>query len=246
MSETIRFWEEVNANIWPAFDYMHFDGWILRLTAGYSTNSNSVWPLYIGERPLDEKITFCEQLYADRGLACCFRLAPLPGHDELERLLLARGYEQSNPNLVMIQNALAAPAQSISELSLEEWLEAIFLIQPTDDLEIIEWEKRLHRQISLPGRYVIVERDGKPCGYGRSLQQGNILNLEKLWVQPQYRNCGAGTALIQGLLHMGQKTGADTAFLTVNEDNAAAQRLYARLGFEQRYAYRYLVPQAAA
>ncbi|WP_420631748.1 GNAT family N-acetyltransferase, cg3035/Rv0428c family [Candidatus Leptofilum sp.] len=69
--KAVRFWEETNANIWPAFDYLHFDGWLLRITRGYSRNSNSVWPLYDGNLPLAQKRRFCEQQYSDWGMRGC-------------------------------------------------------------------------------------------------------------------------------------------------------------------------------
>jgi len=70
---TVRFWEETNANIWLAFEYLHFDGWLLRITNGYSRNSNSVWPLYDGNLPIAQKISFWEQQYAACPSAFVFR-----------------------------------------------------------------------------------------------------------------------------------------------------------------------------
>lgn len=240
--KSVRFWEETNANIWPAFEYIHFDGWLLRMTRGYSRNSNSVWPLYEGNLPVEQKIKFCEQQYAARGLSCGFRLSDIPGHPAIEKILIELGYASVNPNLVMIQSSIKAPNGNIIELAVEEWVETIYLIHPVDDLNLKDWQRQFLRKISLPSRYAIVMKQGKACGYGRSVRQGNILNIENLWVQPDQRNQGVGTQLIQGLLRKGFEDGAETAYLTVNQSNQAAQRLYSRLGFEVRYSYRYFVP----
>jgi ribosomal protein S18 acetylase RimI-like enzyme len=243
---TVRFWEETNANIWPAFDYLHFDGWLLRITPGYSRNSNSVWPLYDGHLPLEEKIKFCEQRYSNRGIRCGFRLSDIPGHTAIEKTLIELGYASTNPNLVMILSSIKGQGAAITELPLDDWLETIYFIHPTEDPKMKDWEREFLLKISLPSRYVIVMRQGKACGYGRSVLQGNILNIEKLWVHPDHRNQGFGTQLIQGLLLKGNEDGAEIAYLTVNQSNKEAQRLYTRLGFEVRYSYRYLVPRSDA
>ena len=243
--KTVRFWEETNANIWPAFEVFHFDGWLLRMTRGYSRNSNSVWPLYDGNLPVEQKIEFCERQYSARGMSCGFRLADLPGHAALEKKLVGLGYAGDNPNLVMVQSSLKPQAGEITELALEDWLETIYFIHPVEDRKMKEWERQFLMKISLPSRYAVVVKNGKACGYGRSVLQGNILNLENLWVHPDHRNQGFGTQLIQGLLQKGYDEGAETAYLTVNQSNHAAQRLYSRLGFEVRYAYRYLVKNEA-
>jgi len=242
--KAVRFWEETNANIWPAFEYLHFDGWLLRITHGYSRNSNSVWPLYGGKLPIEQKIKFCEQQYSARGMSCGFRLSDIPGHETIEKKLIDLGYVSTNPNLLMIQSSIKTQEENIIELALDEWLETIYFVDPTGDLKMKEWERQFLMKISLPSRYAIVMKQDKPCGYGRSVLQGNILNIEKLWVHPNQRNQGFGTQLIQGLLRKGYEDGAEIAYLTVNQSNEAAQRLYSRLGFEVRYSYRYLVSES--
>lgn len=116
-----------------------------------------------------------------------------------------------------------------------------YRINPADDPGIIEWERQVLEKISLPIRFAIVMRDGIECAYGRSIQQGNLLNIENLWILPALQGQGIGTQLIQGLLQLGKKSGADIAYIAVNKSNVAARRLYERLGFRNRYLYRYLL-----
>jgi ribosomal protein S18 acetylase RimI-like enzyme len=238
-----RFWEETCANVWPSSAQMLYDGWLLRFAPGYFTNNNSVWPLYGGDLPLGEKISFCEKEYAARGLICKFRLSQLPGHDAIEAQLVDQGYMQSNPNLVMVRSSTDAPEAQIVELGLDAWLETIYHIHPVDDPTLIIRERRWLKKITLPSRLAVLMRHGAACAYGRSVLQGNILNIEKVWTLPEMRSQGLGTQLIHGLLRRGFEDGAETAFLTVNESNSGARRLYTRLGFVNQYLYRYLVPQ---
>ena len=239
----VRLWEETNANVWPSFEHMLYDGWLLRFTRGYSRNNNCVWPLYEGDMPLDLKITFCEGQYAARGLNCGFRLSELPGHGAIEERLTECGYVIDNPNLVMIRASMDTPGANITELGLDEWLETIYRLNPVDDPEMSNWERQVLKRIALPSRFAVVVRNGKACAYGRSARQGNILIIEDLWTLPELRSQGLGTQLIQGLLGLGLKDGTTTAYLTVNESNAGARRLYERLGFVDRYLYRYLIPK---
>jgi hypothetical protein len=140
--KTIRFWEEVNANIWPAFESFLYDGWLLRITRGYSRNSNSVWPLYDGELSLEQKVRFCEQQYSIRGMTCGFRLPDISRNCQIEPKLKKLGYSRDNPNLVMVKSSMKNAAGEITEMGLEEWMETIFKIHP-GDLEINKWEQKL-------------------------------------------------------------------------------------------------------
>jgi ribosomal protein S18 acetylase RimI-like enzyme len=239
----VRFWEEAYANAWPSFEQLLYDGWLLRFTPGYSKNNNSVWPLYDGAMPLERNIAFCELQYAARELNCNFRLSEIPGHEVIEERLTRRGYVEHNPNLVMVRPSTNGPEVEITDLLLDDWLELIYRIHPVDDPAIIDWERQVLKRLTLPGHYAVVKRKGKACGYGRSVRQGKILLIENLWTLPELRGQGLGTRLIQGLLQLGQRDGAEIASLTVNESNAGARRLYERLGFENGYRYRYLVPK---
>ena len=240
----VRLCEETYANVWPSFEHILYDGWLLRFTRGYSRNNNSVWPLYQGSLPLEEKITFCEQQYQIRGLTCGFRLSQLPDHEAIEAELTERGYVTDNPNLVMIRASLDGPKASITELGLDAWLETIYRIHPTDDPHVREWERQVLVKLALPVRYAVLMRKGEACAYGRSVRQGNILCIEDLWTLPTLRSQGLGTRLIQGLLQLGLENGAENALLAVNQSNTGARRLYKRLGFVDSYLYHYLIPKA--
>lgn len=239
MMNTIRFWEEFSANIFPAFNHMLYDGWLLRFADGRANHNNSVWPLYGGDLPLAEKIAFCDHQLAGRGFTRCFRLAEIPGHDAIAALLTERGYAEENPNLVLLNPSVDGPEAAITELALDEWLEIAFQIDPVDNPHLKTWQRRVFSLLALPRRFAVVIRDGQACAYGYSVQQGDILNLNDLWVQPELRGQGIGTQLIHGLMQRGREDGAAIACITVNESNTAARRLYARLGFVQRYRYSY-------
>lgn len=99
-------------------------------------------------------------------------------------------------------------------------------------------------KLALLCRFAVVIIEGNAVAYGRSVLQGNVLNIEDLWTLPALRSQGLGTQLIQGLLRFGVEDNADTVYLTVNESNVLAQQLYERLGFANRYLYRYLVPES--
>ena len=237
---TTRFWEELFANIWPSFDHILYDGWLLRFADGFSTNNNSVWPLYTGNLPIDEKIVFCEEQYRERGLTCAFRLAEIPGHDTIASRLTTQGYVEENPNWVMVNpSTVASPMADITTLALDEWLEIAYQINSVDDPTLKEKVCKVLSRGANPRCFAIVARDEQACAYGYATRQGNILHLRELWVLPELRGQGIGTQLIHGLIRRGREDGADIACLAVNESNTGARRLYARLGFVQRHRYSY-------
>jgi hypothetical protein len=130
--KTIRFWEEINANIWPAFDNYLYDVWLLRITKGYSRNSNSVWPLYDGELSIEQKVIFCERQYSNREMTCGFRLPDISKNRPIVRKINELGYVRDNPNLVMVKSSIKNAEAEITEMGLEEWVDKIYRIRPGD------------------------------------------------------------------------------------------------------------------
>ena len=56
--------------------------------------------------------------------------------------------------------------------------------------------------------------------------------VQGVWVRPDLRGRGLGTAALAGVLHYALRL-APTASLYVNDFNAAARRMYAKLGMRQ-------------
>ena len=63
---------------------------------------------------------------------------------------------------------------------------------------------------------------------------------------PEHRRRGLARAISERLLTWGAAAGARRAVLQVETKNAAAQGLYALLGFGPRYVYRDFVPGSVA
>ena len=59
----IRRVEELTISAWPALHTLLYDGWVLRLAAGFTRRANSVWPLYESTLGLERKVEACEQVY---------------------------------------------------------------------------------------------------------------------------------------------------------------------------------------
>ncbi len=68
---------------------------------------------------------------------------------------------------------------------------------------------------------------------------GLHVGLFNIYTAPHYRGKGCGQAITTALLQWAQHQGARTAFLQAEADNAAAIRIYQRLGFAAVYGYHY-------
>ncbi|HEV7215678.1 MAG TPA: hypothetical protein VGP33_11200, partial [Chloroflexota bacterium] len=66
--------EELSLNAWPADRTLCYDGWLLRLTGGYTRRANSVQALYPSALALTDKIAYCEQVYTAHGLDTIFKV----------------------------------------------------------------------------------------------------------------------------------------------------------------------------
>ncbi len=94
----IRTIEELSMNAWPALRTLHYDGWVLRFTEGYTKRANSVYPLYSSEIDVDEKIEFCESFYQDLGLPAIFKMTAASVPAALDARLAAHSYHQGLTN----------------------------------------------------------------------------------------------------------------------------------------------------
>ncbi|MDD9963751.1 MAG: GNAT family N-acetyltransferase [Gammaproteobacteria bacterium] len=236
--------EEASLNAWPALHQMLLDGWVLRFARGFTKRANSVTPLYAGSQPIDEKVRFCENLYARERLQSVFRITA--GADDADQAALdsyldARGYRLADPSLVLgapIASEAVSPRWSM--LTLKEWLNAYAALT-----EMPAKFMRLHGAILNTIRTECahaVLRDGEEvlaCGLG--VVERGLVGLFDIVTHPAHRRQGCGEELVRGLLAWGRERGAETAYLQVAQANAAAQALYLKLGFAERYRYWYRI-----
>lgn len=69
--------------------------------------------------------------------------------------------------------------------------------------------------------------------------EDDLVGLYDIFTVREHRRSGLGFALCVQLLQIAREHGARCAYLQVEADNAAARRLYSKLGFIDAYAYHY-------
>ena len=116
-------------------------------------------------------------------------------------------------------------------------VEAIFalskaLIDRYEDVESIDYDKVLQwvrRKIDAQiGEYQRVLMDGDLAGYVHFHPDGERMELDDLYILPEYRGRGIGTAVVEKCCAETEKP----VYLYVFRRNEGAVRLYRRLGFE--------------
>jgi ribosomal-protein-alanine N-acetyltransferase len=84
-----------------------------------------------------------------------------------------------------------------------------------------------------PGVYAFTATDGEPTALILMRAVADEAEVLTLATAPSHRRRGAGEALLRAGLDRAAALGAESAFLEVAADNAAAIALYARAGFVQ-------------
>ncbi|MDE0659982.1 MAG: GNAT family N-acetyltransferase [Gammaproteobacteria bacterium] len=242
--------EEASLNAWPALHQVMLDGWVLRFSRGFTKRANSVTPLYAAaQRPL-EKVRYCEELYAQDGLATVFRLATVSEQVALDELLAARGYESIDATQVLHRPLATGefdPVAAFSVVPVASFLAAYANLHEPPDINeraartASELHRAILRAIRSETMFGLIVEDGEAVACGMAVVERELVGLFDIVVHPRCRRRGHGRALVESLLHRAVERGARTAYLQVLSDNAAARSLYTALGFQPLYEYRYRV-----
>lgn len=236
--------EAASLRAWPALEEEALDGWTLRHSEGFTGRANSVQALAGSDRPLAERVSYCEGWYEARGRPCLFRLSDLsePG---LDAHLGDRGYRRFSRTLVLLRQALTLatrmPDVELREAPLHEWLGEYARLTgvpaaPAPMSRII--------RISQGRALLATLRTGRPSrvvATGLAVLDGPFLGLFDLVVGAEVRRRGFGSELVRRLVSWGFRGGAAHVYLQVTEDNNAAIGLYERLGFSLAYDYWYRI-----
>jgi ribosomal-protein-alanine N-acetyltransferase len=88
-------------------------------------------------------------------------------------------------------------------------------------------------QVPASRYYVVAEQDGRVVGYAGLLVSGYQADVQTVAVARERQGSGLGGVLLQDLLDEARRRGVGEVLLEVRAENAAAQALYARFGFER-------------
>jgi len=245
--------EAVCEGAWPSLERLELDGAVLRFTHGFTRRANSA---RIDGRVADPGglIDRAESEYARRGLRPGFRLTPL-SPPSFERVLGERGYVVDTEAVVMVAERMPeVPAPSsgdgtdielIGALS-EGWLRTFQAVERHWPAEQDAGARWVLGSGDAPRRFALAHVDGVPAASGYARLEDDWLYLACVGTLPAKRRQGLARSVSERLLAWGRECGALRAILQVETRNAAAQALYAQLGFAARYVYRDFVPGSAS
>ncbi|RRR97374.1 GNAT family N-acetyltransferase [Glycomyces terrestris] len=233
--------ERLLAETWPAVETERLGGWVLRAAEGFTNRANSVLALTAPEGGTDAAVAAVEAWYAARGLPPKFSTAG-PVTRRLEDELAARGWEPQLDTVVMVKALNGSGYRG----------EAVVTDAPSP--EFLAQTARGAREAvaarvlgSGPDRgYAEIRRGGALIARGRGATAGDLLALTNIGTSEAHRRQGLGTEVLAALEAWGAARGAARAALQVEADNAPAIAMYRRLGYAERYRYRYRVGQALA
>lgn len=246
--ETIRTYEELTFNEWPAMKTVFLDGWILRISEGYTKRNNSVSPLALqGSQPLNHRIDRCEEIFYGHGLKPTFKMTPLSDDWGLDDELDRRGYKVVQRSWVMRVNLDTSPTENLHlikpvKIVSDSWRKDFVTLS---ELTAEEAKKLDHilDLIAFPTLEVALKEENNTAAVGTGVLVGNRLGLCNIHTGKNYRGAGWGTKVVMQLLSFGRLAGAREAYLQVVQDNAPAVNLYKKFGFQELYSYWYRVKE---
>lgn len=253
--DAIRTLEECAFNAWPAQKIATCNGWVLRLSDGYTKRANSANALSPTGR-FEETRALAEAFYARHDQPAIFRLSPLAGAAADQHLAQA-GYLPTGETLVLCAPLqLPAGDDYVSPTTNRDHKTPVNLVKPhadaawrrgyADAAGVPDAARGLHDRlldaIAMPCGFIRSGPPAAPVAFGMGVLERGMLGLFDIVVHPAARRQGAARQLMAGLLDWGRRQGATRAYLQVVADNAPALALYHGLGFREAYRYHYRIP----
>lgn len=235
--------EEAALRAWPAAQQLLFDGWVARLSDGYTKRANSALLLYPQTDSCStETVGRIESLYRAQSLPVIFRLLSFTTPDGFDAELESRGYRPADSTLVLARQ-IGADLEldpDVRSLDVETGIDAHAHM---NDLSaaILPGHRAILERIPGGLSFVGLFAGDELAACGLSVVDGPLVGLFDIVTDPAHRRKGYGARLVQGMLAAAARTGATTTYLQVIASNAPAIALYRSLGFEDAYSYAYRI-----
>ena len=235
--------EELSLNAWPALRVMHYDGWVLRFSEGFTRRANSVNIVGPSSVDLETKIALCEQVYQDAGLRPVFKMWSGAECAQIDRLLVERGYAIEAPTEVRTRTLACSDSTADLDYRLEPEPSDAWLTAAVEFAAIHPDRRRVLEQIVgriVPAHcFASLYVDGRPASVAIAVAERGWVGLFDVATAPEQRRRGYAGNLCLKLIDWGRQHGAAMSYLQVVENNFGATSLYEGLGFQHCYRYWY-------
>ncbi|MFM2397946.1 MAG: hypothetical protein RL341_103 [Pseudomonadota bacterium] len=258
--------EEAGLNASAPPQQLLYDGWLLRFSPGKAKRARCVNALAAGHLPLQEKLDYVRQLFAQHKLPAIIRITPFAQPAGLDAQLAAQGWQQFEDTRVMtadlagLQGSQGDSAVSMRllgpnalETRINSALATFKLERPTvtafaDIVGTLRGspaeQRRAHAQrlaaSPVPFEpFALNDARGVAVACGQIAREGTLVGVYDVFVREDARGKGIAAALTAAMLRHAIAQGARTAYLQVDANNTAARSVYTKLGFADAYGYWY-------
>ena len=235
--------EELSINAWPSLQTLLYDGWVIRMADGYGNRANSINPLYPSRINLEEKLTYCDELFSRHNLLTAYKLAGCGEHEVIDKRLEELGYRKINETSIQVCE-IPPPVQGaregieVREEFSSQWMESVIEFNKIEGKHAGVFKKILGN-IAVEKIVVHKESGGKIVGCGYGAIENGYAGVFDIVVQEEFRRKGYAREIVETILSEAAKRGAKHSYLQVMLNNPPALHLYEKLGYREIYKYWY-------
>lgn len=238
-----KFIEELSMNAWPSLQTHLYDGWVLRVSNGYTKRANSVNPLYSANINLDEKINYCKEFYTNLGLPVIYKITS-NSDLTIDKRLSELGYEKLDETSVQILDLSQLEAKTHYETEVknqisQEWIDGFISSSNIEDETKKETLRSMLNNITSKTIFAIHKFNGKAVAFGYGVVDSGYVGLFDILVNQKFRGNGYSKSVVNAILSEAKQLGAKKAYLQVVKGNTPAENLYKKFGFKESYSYWY-------
>ena len=224
------------------------DGWLVRFSPGKAKRARCIQAVATGRMSIEEKLEICRRIYAEHDLPLVVRVTPFSKPEGLDHQLAAWGLERQDETCVMASSRSPAtpgnplsPGYRIKSLSHRALADAVGLFRGSP---LAQREAHAERLETSPVPFhaaAVLGPSGTVLACGQYAIEDSLAGLYDVFTAEAARRSGLADGLCRHLMADARERGARTIYLQVEQANAAARRVYSRLGFDETYSYHYRV-----